>query len=232
MVASAKPSETETQDIVVSAEPYKLYFDYLTSAFVPHVMLDELRAGYELVHVDTTVDAHETAEFRARNPNMLLPTLELNDGRTFGENGAILLMLGDLHPDSGLVPRIEDSDRPYFLHWLFALATTGHTTIRRFSYPEEYTVDPAAHAATTTAAWFQLTRFFDAIEDAIAGDPWFMTRGFSPLDIYTVMVCIVLAGDLQDEVFATRPKLARLHRATHARDTVRKLWDFYRFPRV
>ena|GEM_PF-908034 len=211
---------------------YILYFDFLTSAFVPHVLLDELGAEYELAHVDTTIDAHETSEFRALNPNMLIPTLGLQDGRTFGENGAILLMLGDLHPESGLVPGIEDSDRPFFLHWLFALATTGHTTIRRFSYPEEYTVDQSAQRATTDAAWLQLLKFFDALEDAISGNPWFMERGFGPLDIYTIMVCIVLTSDLQDEVFATRPKLKRLYWAAHGRDTVRKLWDFYRFPPV
>lgn len=214
----------------MSCEPYKLYFDYLTSAFVPHVMLDELGASYELVHVDTTVDAHERSEFRRLNPNMLIPTLGLNDGRTFGENGAILLMLGDLHPDSGLVPTIEDADRPFFLHWLFALATTGHTTIRRYSYPDEYTTDPDAQAATSDAAWQQISRFFDVLEDAIAGDPWFMARGFSPLDIYTVMICIILTPDLQREVFANRPKLGRLHQAAHARETVRKRWEFYRFP--
>ncbi|MBF9031445.1 hypothetical protein HKCCE3408_13665 [Rhodobacterales bacterium HKCCE3408] len=211
---------------------FTLYFDFLTSAFVPHVMLDELGASYELSHVDTTTNAHETSEFRALNPNMLIPTLGLKDGRTFGENGAILLMLGDLHTNSGLVPGVDDPDRPFFLHWLFALATTGHTTIRRVSYPEEYTTDPEAYSATTEAAWTQLTKFFDALEDAISGHPWFMERGFGPLDIYTVMVCIVLTGKLRDDVFETRPKLKRLYWATHERKSIRDLWEFYRFPEI
>jgi len=211
---------------------YTLYFDYLTSAFVPHVMLDEIDAKYDLAQIDTTIDAHETIAFRALYPNMLIPTLGLPDGRTFGENGAILLILGELHPESGLVPQTDDIDRPFFLHWLFALATTGHTTIRRYSYPEEYTVDPSAQSATTDAAKLQLFRFFDALEDAISGNPWFMKRGFGPLDIYTIMVCIVLTGDIREDVFATRPKLKRLYWATHRRETVRKLWEFYRFPTV
>lgn len=195
-------------------------------------MLEELGATYELAHVDTTIDAHETPEFRKLNPNMLIPTLSLPDGRTFGENGAILLTLGELHPNSGLVPLIEEPDRPFFLQWLFALATTGHTTIRRFSYPEEYTIDPSAQSATTEAARLQLIKFLDAVEDAISGLPWFMERGFGPLDIYTIMVCIVLNGHFRDNVFATRPKLKRLYWATHDRETVQKLWDFYRFPTI
>ena len=211
--------------------PYKLYFDYPTSAFVPHVMLNELGVRYELVRVDTSIKAHREAEFRELNPNMLLPTLGLNDGRSFGENGAIVLMLGDLHPESGMVPRIKDDDRPFFLHWLFALATTGHTTMRRYSYPDEYTTKRDAEQATREAAWSQLVRFFDVLEDAISGDPWFMARGFSPLDIYTVMVCIVLTEELLRDAFDGRPKLERLYRSAHARDTVSDLWDFYRYPR-
>ena len=105
---------------------------------MPYVVLDELGVAYELVHIDTTADAQKTDSFRSINPNMLIPTLGLADGRTFGEIGAFLLMVGDLYPESGLVPKLRDADRPFFLHWLFALATTGHTTIRRYSYPEEY----------------------------------------------------------------------------------------------
>jgi glutathione S-transferase len=195
-------------------------------------MLDELGVPYELVHIDTTVDAHETDAFRKINPNMLIPALGLPDGQTFAENGAILLMLGDLHPESGLVPRIEDADRPFFLHWLFALATSGHQTIRRFAYPEEYTTRPDAEAATAEAAWRQILHFFDILEDVISGDPWFMSRGFSPLDIFTTMVCIVIQKDQQDEVLATRPNLGKLHKAAHARESIRKLWEFYQLPEV
>lgn len=216
---------------VVAMAKYTLYYDPKTSAFVPHVMLDELGVSYDLVRVDTSIRAHDTPEFRKINPNMLLPTLGLQDGRTFGENGAIILMLGELNPQSGMVPRIDEADRSFFLHWLFALATTGHTTIRRYSYPSEYTTDPSAEQATRDAAWIQFDKFLDVLENAISGDPWFMPRGFGPLDIYTVMDCIILTKAMQRDVFATRPKLERLFHATHARDTVERLWDFYEFPR-
>ena len=44
----------------MSSQPYRLYYDRMTSAFVPHVMLEEMGVDYELVHIDTGVDAHET----------------------------------------------------------------------------------------------------------------------------------------------------------------------------
>lgn len=126
-------------------------------------VIEELGAPYVLVRIDTSIKAHRETEFRKLNSNMLLPTLGLNNGQTFGENGAILLMLGYLHPESGMVPRIVDADRSFFLHWLFALATTGYTTMRRYSYPEEYTTQTDAEQATREAAWSQLVRFFDAL---------------------------------------------------------------------
>lgn len=209
------------------SKPYRLYFDRKTSAFVPNVMLEELGVDYELVHVDTSVDAHETEDFRALNPNMLIPTLALPDGRTFGENGAQIVMLGDLHPESGLVPRIDEPDRPAFLQWLFAIATTGHTTIRRYSYTEEYTTRLDAQDGTREAAHGQLMRFYSVLDDVISGDPWFLPRGFGPLDIYTIMILIPFATDELTEIFRTRPALARLHEAAHARPSVDRLWKFY-----
>lgn len=211
----------------MSDRSYRLYYDRQTSAFVPHVMLEELGVEFELVHVDTSVDAHETDAFRALNPNMLIPTLTLPDGRTFGENGALLLMLGDLHPASGLVPRIDDPDRPAFLHWLFAIATTGHTGIRRYAYPEEYTTRHDALMATQEAAHEQIMHFLDVLESAITGNPWFLPRGFGPLDIYAVMILVVFDDAELSHILRNRPALARLHAATHARPSVKRLWDFY-----
>lgn len=206
---------------------YTLYYDLRTSAFVPHVMLEELGVPYALERVDTSIDAHETPEFRAINANMLIPTLALPDGRTFGENGAILLMLGDRHPGTGLVPLPDDHDRPAFLHWLFALATTGHTTIRRYSYCDEYTTRHDALDGTREAADAQLRRFWAVLDHAIAGDPWFLPRGFGPLDIYTAMILIIYAPPELEQLFAERPALGRLHKAVHQRPSVRKLWRFY-----
>jgi glutathione S-transferase len=212
---------------MMDTQRYTLFYDRKTSAFVPHVMLDELGVPFDLEHIDTSVDAHETEAFRAVNPNMLLPTVRLPDGRAFAETGAILLMLGDLNPDSGLVPRIDEADRPFFLHWLFALATTGHTTMRRFSYPDEYTTRGDALAGTSEAAWRQYSRFLTILDGVIAGDPWFMARGFGPLDIYTALICIAIGPERQQEVFSTRPNLERLHAAVHERESVKRLWAFY-----
>ena len=207
--------------------PYRLYYDRMTSAFIPHVMLEELGVEFELVHVDTGAGEHKAEAFRAINPNMLIPTLSLPDGRTFGENGAQLVMLGDLHPESGMAPQLEDSDRPVFLHWLFAIATTGHTTMRRYSYPEEYTTRRDAEEGTRDASFGQLMRFYSVLDDAISGEPWFLPRGFGPLDIYTILILIPFSGEALKEVLSTRPKLARLHAATHARPTVKRLWEYY-----
>ena len=70
-------------------------------------------------------------------------------------------------------------------------------------------------------------RFYSVLDSAISGDPWFLARGFGPLDIYTAMILIPFAGDELAEIFETHPALGRLHAAVHARPTVKRLWEFY-----
>ena len=208
-----------------------LYWNTKTSAFIPHRLLDEIGVPYERVRVQTRGNPeHRSEAFRKVNPNMLLPTLRLADGRTLGENGAIILTLGEVFPDTDLVPGPEEADRPAFLHWLFALTTTGHTTIRRWSYPGEYTTDPTAEEAAREAAWRQLSNFWDVLETAIQGDPWMLPRGFTALDIYVAFICLIVSPDMEELVFTARPKLEALRRATFERPGFRTLWDFYELP--
>lgn len=186
---------------------------------------------YDLVRVQTRGETeHRTEAFQKLNPNMLLPTLRLPDGRAMGENGAIILALGELFPRSGLVVAQGEVDRPAFLHWLFALATTGHTTIRRWSYPDAYTTAQSATEGTRAAAWRQTEEFFDVLETVISGDPWLLQRGFTALDIYVAFICLILAPETASQVFALRPKLGALCKAAFEQPGFRELWEFYELP--
>ena len=206
---------------------YKLFYDKGTSAFVPHVMLEELGVDYRLERIDTSAKEHRVDAFRRINPAMLLPALQLPDGRTLGENGAILLELGERHPSKGLVPQVGEPDRPQFLQWLFALATTGHTTFRRRAYPAEYTTIADASDGTREAADRQVSGFLDVLESVVRGSPWLMERGFSALDIYFAnLLCFYSPAERSTEM-ARYPKLHELNLALFRRKTVARLSTFY-----
>ena len=53
------------------------------------MFLAEKSVAYDTIEVLIAASAHQTPEFRRKNPLALLPVLELNDGRVLRESMAI-----------------------------------------------------------------------------------------------------------------------------------------------
>src|ERR687889_748549 len=77
----------------------KLY-DHPASAncMKPRILLRQLGVDFEPVVVDLFLRETRTPEHLARNPDGRVPVLELDDGTTIPESGAILLYLGEGTP--------------------------------------------------------------------------------------------------------------------------------------
>ena len=58
---------------------------------------------YELRPVDLVANAHQTDDYRALNPQALVPTLEV-DGRPLTQSLAILEWLDEVSPEPALLP--------------------------------------------------------------------------------------------------------------------------------
>jgi glutathione S-transferase len=83
--------------------------------------LEEIGAPYELTIL--TGAEKRSDEHRQRHPLGRVPVLELDDGQHIFESAAICLHLGDLHPETGLVPSIGTTDRALVYQWsVFAMA--------------------------------------------------------------------------------------------------------------
>ncbi|MGH7077247.1 MAG: glutathione S-transferase N-terminal domain-containing protein, partial [Acetobacteraceae bacterium] len=68
-------------------------------------LLEELGLPYERVDVGGSFGKTDTAEYRAMNPNGLVPTLQEDDGFVLWESNAILRYLCAAHaPGSALWP--------------------------------------------------------------------------------------------------------------------------------
>lgn len=66
------------------------------------VFLAEKGVAYDTIEVLIANAAHQTAEFRQKNPIALLPVLELSDGRVLRESMAICRYIEELHPEPNL----------------------------------------------------------------------------------------------------------------------------------
>jgi glutathione S-transferase len=95
---------------------YRLYDSLLSgNAWKVRFLLRHLQLPFERVTLDLASGATKTPEFAARNPLQRVPVLELEDGRTIAESGAILIYLAEGTP---LLPS-EPVARATVIGWLF-----------------------------------------------------------------------------------------------------------------
>jgi glutathione S-transferase len=200
---------------------YTLYWERMSGAIAPQVMLEELGSDYRKVYVEMASAKHRDSAYRKINPVMRVPALGLPDGTVIGETAAIILLLGERHPGAGLVPQPEEPDRPTFLFWLTAMAANGYPIFSRAWHPEQFTADEAAYESVRLRAEKHLQEFFATINRAVKGNPYFLPRGFGALDIYLTMLTEWSAD--RRALFAENPEIGALCAAVLERPSYRKV---------
>jgi glutathione S-transferase len=103
---------------------------------VVHMALIETGAAHELKRVDIEQGAQRDAAYLAINPRGVVPTLVI-DGRVRHESAALLMMLADRHPSSGLGRAPGTPERELLEQWLVYLSNTLMSTFRLWFYPPE-----------------------------------------------------------------------------------------------
>ena len=102
---------------------YALYYYPGNASLLPHMMLREIGAAFELRLVDRGANAHKSAEYLRLNPNGLIPVL-VDGNLVLYETAAIALHLCDRHPESGLAPPVGTDERAHFYKWMMHLTNT------------------------------------------------------------------------------------------------------------
>ena len=207
---------------------YTLFWERVSGAMAPQAMMEEMGLAYEKIAIDMAANEHRTAGYLTQNPTGQVPALKLDDGRVLGESAAIVLLLGERHPEGKLVPPPGDRERPAFLFWLIYMATSGYMTFGRSCHPERHTTDQGALDPVRLAAEAQIDRVFETLEGAVAGDPYFLPSGYSALDIYLAMLTTWHAD--KAALLAANPKIAKLCRAVEARPAYRRVMQDHNLP--
>ena len=95
---------------------YKVYGDILSgNCYKIKLLMGFLDIDHEWNHVDILAGETRTDAFRAMNPNMKIPVLDLGDGRYLWESNAILNFLAD---GTDFLP-VNAYDRARVLQWQF-----------------------------------------------------------------------------------------------------------------
>ena len=85
------------------------------NCYKPRLLMAKLGRPFEHVGVSSHDGSTRSAEYVAKNPNAMVPLLELDDGRLLAESNAILLYLGE---GTRFVPK-DAYQRALAYQWLF-----------------------------------------------------------------------------------------------------------------
>ena len=106
----------------------------------PHLILEELKADFELIKIDRTKNAQKSSEYLALNPAGRIPTL-IDNGFAIFESPAICIHLAETHPSSNLIPVLGDNNRALFFQWIMYLSNTVQAELMVYFYPQKHTTD-------------------------------------------------------------------------------------------
>ena len=205
---------------------YRLYWAAGTGAIAPEVMLEEADAPFERVVIDLAAGEHRQPDYLAINPVGEVPALVLPDGTVVTESAAMVLLLGERHPETGLVPPVEDPERPRFLRWLLYMATTIYPTLARMNHPERFAAPPCDTEPDRGAVIQRLDAEFGIVDEAIAGNPWFLARGYGALDLYLTMLADWHPE--KDRLLNRKPALAALVHGVEANPVYARVMERHR----
>lgn len=205
---------------------YRLYWAAGTGAIAPEVMLEEAGAAFERVIIDLAAGEHRAPEYLAINPTGEVPALELPDGTVMTESAAMVLLLGERHPQTGLVPPVDDPERPRFLRWLLYMAAAVYPMLARMNHPERFAAPPCRMEPERSEVIRCLDAQFAVLQDAIAGEPWFLAGGYGALDIYLAMLADWHPD--KDGLIARKGALAELVRAVEVRPVYARVMERHR----
>jgi glutathione S-transferase len=108
-----------------------LYYAPGACSQAPHIVASEAGIALDLEHVDIMKTPHMTAsgrDYATINPKLYVPALELDDGEILTEVTAIVQLLADVKPESGLIPPAGTRERTRVISWLGFVATELHKT--------------------------------------------------------------------------------------------------------
>ena len=129
----------------------------------------------EYVAVDLRTEAHQSADYKALNPQGLVPTL-VKDGKIMTQSPAIIEWLEETHPTPALLPTSPD-DRARVRALAAMVACDIHPiNNRRILEYLRHTLK-TDEAAINTWCGHWITQGFDAVEAMLAADP--KRAGFS-----------------------------------------------------
>ena len=177
------------------------------------IFLAEKGVAYDTIEVSIAQQAHQTPEFKKKNPIALLPVLELADGKILRESMAICRYVEEQHPEPNLFggdawerAQIEMWNRHAELELLFPIAQVFRNShkfwVGRIKQSPEF----------AEIMREQIGHRFEWLDGELGERPYFAGQRFSVADI--TALCALDFGKVSDIRIdaAKHPNLAAWHK--------------------
>jgi glutathione S-transferase len=165
---------------------YTLYYSPGTASMAVHLALLEAGAPFRLELVDFTAQAQKDPAYLRLNPQGTVPTLVF-DGRAHFESSALVMLIAERHPDSGLAPPPGSAARAAWYQWMVYLPTNLGGTYRNWFYPPDLGA-PEHPAYVREALRGHIEAHFGRLDGVLAaGGPYLLGDSFSGADLMLLM---------------------------------------------
>jgi GST-like protein len=170
---------------------YTLYGKKGSGSASTQVALEVVGASYRIVETASWDTNEAYVELLKANPLGQIPTLVLEDGSVLSESAAILIHLGDAHPDAGLLPR-DASARAQALRGLVFIPANCYAAISIIDYPERWCAgaddDDALKDRIRAGTRARLHRHWEIFADLFPARPYLGGTQLGALDILAAVV--------------------------------------------
>lgn len=201
----------------------KLYGEPGWGSAIVEAQLEWYGLPYEFVSVGNVFKSAEARQRLAEvNPIAQVPTLVLVDGTVMTESAAITLFLAELDRDDSLVPSPGSDKRAVFLRWLVFIVANVYPTFTYADDPSRFVEAEHAREGFRNTVDEYARRMYRVLEGH-AGEPWFLGKRFSALDIYLCTLTRWRPG--RDWFAGNTPKLSASATATDAIEKLQATWQ-------
>ena len=208
---------------------YILYSDQGSGGVAVEAALTLMGQPYDLVEAPTS-EPQDTAggdRVLAANPMRQVPALVFPSGEVMTESAAILIRLGELHPQAGLVPGAEDPRRSQFLRWMSFVSAAIYSLYWVKDDPARLVPDPAAQPALVARTLDRISECWGIMERQVAPSRYILGDELTVLDLYVTVVSRFRPR--RQRFYEVAPRMGEVVRRVDADPRLKDFWP-ERFP--
>lgn len=211
------------------ADRYILYSDVGSGGVAVEAALTLMGQAYDLVEAPTSEPEDVAGGDRvlAANPMRQVPALVLPSGEIMTESAAILLRLGELHPQAGLAPGPDDPRRSAFLRWMSFVSSAIYAHYWVKDDPMRIVDDPAQAEVVERRVNDRITACWGIMEAQVSPGRYILGDEVTVLDLYVAVVSRFRPR--RQRFYAAAPRLGEAVRRVDADPRLATFWP-QRYP--